>query len=318
MTTDKLQFHTVSLDRSLFEDLQTPVRCLTRPTIALLQVAFSHGGYIAGGFGAILARHYLLKSTGVDSTLFGVIRNHCGLPRRRPDPFSMYGDIDVWFPDSTALRDCLADTRYVALSQQLKATPTPSGAAIEYIIEGDVRVQFITRWLMPMREQIERFDIYNAMVGVTEHTITVPSDWQTLEELSMLHVVNWMLPLTINRTFKWIRRKGYQQVTPAVASHLYDEVFKAIEWSKSASVPKCSDVAGGCQSIHTEEFHKELTSNKLRAVIFNSLGKSVQVTLRPILKQMTNEQLLQLSALFNCSIDYNLAMKEIHKRTPVG
>lgn len=313
--SDTIKLQDVTLPGSFLEHMkrERPFRVATRD---LLQVAFDHGGYIAGGFGTIVGRHYLLKLPH-QADLFDHIMRHLG-DRRHGNERSIYknvgrGDIDVWFPDAQSLGGFINDPRRLQMisSGIVVASPTVTGCALEHEVNEEVRVQVIQHFLMPMHQQLVRFDIYNAMVGLTDTTITFPEHWVELEEKRMLHVSNWASPWTINRFFKWQRVKGYQHVTPSVADHLIDEVFKAIEWGQTCAPSILNEPEPD------KQLNKELRQNKLRkAVMLYPAG--IQNLLKPVVMDLSGEQLLQLSSLFRCPSRYDHAMQEIRRRMPVA
>jgi hypothetical protein len=189
-------------------------------------------------------------------------------------------------------------------NKEFTCESTITGTALEHIIDSRVRIQVIKQFLMPMQEQLSRFDIYNSMVGITDDTITIPENWKELESKRMLHVNDWRTSKwTINRLFKYMDRKGYHNVSPETADRLAQEVINTLEW----------------YSEHKTEFVDmkqknidELNLNKLKRTVV--LSMPVLKLIKRFLSSMNNDNLLLLSALLNEKSDYNYALQEFINR----
>jgi hypothetical protein len=270
-------------------------------TLRLLRVVFDHSGYIAGGFAAAVARS-LLGMGKQPNDLYSNTRRHLGMPRSHPT--HMYqnagcGDIDVWFPDQVSLDGFMQDERVKSLSDDPRiGRQTTKTGVYEFIIDGDARIQVITRYLRPMVEQLQGFDIYNSMLAMTDDQLLVPPEWEWLEQQRMIHVTTWSSPWTVNRVMKYFYRKGYQHLTPAAANGFYDAVMAAIEFYKSGDMPK------------------ELSDGNKAIILARGSGKGAQAVFQKIMPALPTEKLLQLSAFFRAEPTYDLAMQELHKRMP--
>ena len=290
---------------------------LTGKTCHLLRVVFDHGGYIAGGFGTLMARWFVLEEGKRIYNLQSRVRGHLKHPvdpRLAPPMLPTWrlnsncADIDVWFPTEAAAQAFLNDPRRLKLVGEggVWAGETVTGTAVEHLVPGDARIQVITRFVMPIEEQLSRFDIYNGMVAFTEDVMVLPEHWEALEREHVLHVSTWKTPWTVNRFFKWLQRKGYQHVTPATADHLVEAAIETLLWFKE----------------HEGEMTKE---DMQQAFDRNTLLKhvalyptNVQELLRPIMSTLTAERLLELSAIFRpAPRHYDRAMQEIRKRMPL-
>ena len=311
--TDDLQFQELKLSMPTLTLLHKH-QLLGQGTLSLLQLAFEHGGYIAGGFAALVARHVVMLTSNGD--FYASIMRHTNGPiKSLMTEFKIHGDIDVWFPSEPCLNHFLNDVRRSIVD--LSVAPTKTGSAIEHIVDGDVRVQVVTRWLRPVQEQLAHFDIYNAMVGLTNDTLTVPDQWEALERANMLHVSSWASCWTVGRVLKYINSKGYTALTPSTAMHMYDEACKALEQVKPlrAEIEHARTMTRKAPPAH---INIQLQRNPLlRHFVACNKGKD-QYVLKPLLASLTAEQLLTLSMLSTASPDYDHAMKEIHRRMPVG
>ena len=309
---DGSTFKTTTLNFNIIGDLKKHM-CFNSVTANLLQTAMEHGGYIAGGFGTLIAKHYLLDGfKHLEDGVFDGMRKHLGQPGlgAETSPFKNAGcgDIDVWFPHIKNLSAFMHDQRrtdFIA-RQHVVVTPTLTNAALEHLIDRDARVQVITKWLQPMKDQIAAFDIYNGAVAVTENTITVPEHWELLEKADTLHVSTWASPWTINRFFKWSERKGYKNVTPATADHVYSEVFKALEWHEK----------WGDAPLQDEKIKEAINRDRLKRRFILQKGFRAQTFLKSLMSTLPGEKLVELSALFKEPLHYDFAMQEIHRRMP--
>lgn len=274
----------------------------------LLQVAFDHGGYVAGGFGTIIARYHL----GIipdEERLWDAVRSHLGSPSStREGMFANAGcgDIDIWFPDSHSHMAFCRDERRLR-GVALKETLT--GSAEEHLIDGDARVQVIRNYLAPMRDQIAKFDIYNGSVAFNNEWLLVPEHFEMLERAHTIHVSTWESPWTMNRFFKWIQRKRwYKHATPATAQYVYDQVLKMIEWKRKH--------ANNPEVMNDPRVKDAISKSRLKKRILSQDSFRMQELLGPTVTGLTGEQLLEISAFFPEPLKYDLAMREIHRRMP--
>jgi hypothetical protein len=312
-------FEELKFEQPLIQQLASE-RAVRSGTRELLQAVFDHGGYIAGGFGTVLARSLVagIVKKGFDPGLYEPVRQHLGDPQRPKLDAGPWrnvgcGDIDVWFPDRASLDGFLNDKRRLDAIQNgsVSVDTTVTKAAIEHIVDRDARIQVITRYLMPLHDQIAHFDIYNGMVAVTNDKIVYPEHFSTLEKQNMIHVVTWDSPWTVNRFFKWMFRKGYTSVTPATAHALAQKAIEAHEqWHEKASDPSLED-----PSVMTAMV-KKWSEDKLRKAVA-TMPDGVQRMLQYCVPNLTGEQLLQLVTYFKPrSRQYDYALNEIHRRMP--
>jgi hypothetical protein len=298
-------FKAIKLDYP-FLNLMTRLRPINGATRNLLTVAFEHGGYVAGGFGTVMARCY----TGIiqkEDDIWNAIRSHLGQPSDREGMFANAGcgDIDVWFPDAKSHMAFCRDPRRLD-NVMLKETVT--GNAEEHLIVGDARVQVVRSYLAPMREQIANFDIYNGSVAFNNDWMVIPEHFETLERSHTLHVSTWASPWTMNRFFKWINRKRwYQHTTPSTGQHVYEQVIKLLEWKKKWN---------GTDVMNDERVRETIKANKLKKRILAQDAFRMQRMLQTVVSGLTGEQLLEVSAFFPEPLKYDFAMQEIHRRMP--
>lgn len=318
MMDTEINFHEHKFENSLLGDLRR-ARAVSEVTQNLLEAIFRHGGYIAGGFGTVIARRVISgifprEPKHIDSfDLWDAVRKHLRYPEFKPVGAPTWhnsgcGDIDIWFPDNDALKAFLNDKVRLSYIRtgQITSAHTATKTAIEHIVQRDARIQVITRYLMPMNEQIKNFDIYNGMIAVTNDKIVYPEHFVTLESQKMLHVVNWESPWTVNRFFKWMSRKEYESVTPATAQML---VKKAVEMYEQSN-----DIIASYRDKSESDVTYDLSKDKLKKLAVFNPGY-VQKFLRYTMSNLNSEQLLQLSTYFKPSHpEYDYALREVYKR----
>lgn len=309
-----LKFYHTKLQTPLLDNLKQ-LRILKGVTRGLLGMMFEHGGYIAGGFGTILARHYLLNNHEDADEFDHRVRRALGQPEKDKDmgPFrnAGCGDIDVWFPTQEAYNAFRDDPRLPGIIQQfdIQVKPTLTGAAVEYLVDGDARIQVVHRWTQPLEDQIRAFDIFNGAVAFTNTECVTPEHWELLEQNKMIHVSTWASPWTINRFIKWVDRKGYTSATPATAQHVIERVHKALAWKEKW---------GKTLADKDERIQKTIKEDKLMNRFILQDAFRAQQFLKSIMPGLTGEQLLEVSALFPEPIRYDFAMQEIRRRMPPG
>lgn len=273
---------------------------LFQETYELLTAATERGGYIAGGFAVLIGRKRIVECCTC-SELDIAVANHLGNDSWRmlsPSAPSWHkkishADIDVWFPDVASLA---AFTHVVRDVKNCTVESTVTNTATEYCVRGKQRVQVVTRYLMPMHEQLSRFDILNSMAGIRGNVLTVPENWCALEASRTLHVEHWKSPWTVSRIMKYMRRKGYTHLTPETAACVVDEAVKACEY-----VHAHPDVGAAAVGIAMNPFRRA------------RMGGNLPWLLKSMFSSFTDEQLVLLSVL--CHTDtYNAAMHEVIKR----
>lgn len=317
---DQIVFKDIKLKVSPFDVLKKN-RCISTLSRDFLNVAFKHGGYVAGGFARLVARHMLGL---VDTKLYNgdtvemfcdAINAHLGhgdLPKSNVSNFrnAGKGDIDVWFPDYKSLSEFENSPELKQIltfgAYNVYSSPSVTNCATEYVFQERVRIQVIKSWVMPRHEQLSRFDIYNAMCALDNESYTVPEHWEALERANMLHVTSWKSPWTVTRVFKYMNRKGYKHITPETCSYMHAAALDAIEFIRKNPKPNDDQL-------------KELSKRPC-----GQLGRldlrQISHRLKKLLPQMTNAQLLELSMYMgnNSSADYDPMMKILIDRIPVN
>jgi hypothetical protein len=258
-------------------------------------ICFQHGGYIAGGFGTQVARsefgcgrHGMKLADALDHYLIS---------------HTSSGDIDLWFPNREQEQNFLNDAALLDIIARGKLTWKISNLAMQTRIAG-YRVQVITGFFNPMVEQLRRFDIYNAMVGLDLDTITYPQHLRSLEEGKVLHVHSWQSEQTINRFVRWMEHRGYESVTPLVAEYLLPIVNGALELRRFHRINQVLPEEGGL--------------NALQRMLILPQKRCAERSLMSILGHLTGERLLEMSTQLGSPVQYDWAMQEIRRRMPAS
>ena len=216
-----------------------------RAILHTFRVPLEEGCTIAGGFIRVLCRG--------DSIVDYLVRQRGG----------MSGDIDIFLPKPQVMK---AITTKMAVPCQrshagfgwnvhrksLRETGTYLGDSLN--------IQFIDYpdFCSPDPIQVvDRFDFTNVAIGLSlvgeQPTITVHRRWREIETQMLLEIRNSRSPFLGHRINKYMKRRGYQGVTPDSSRHI-------TEW-----LVKC---AAGEKFLPTEksDLHPELIKNGVMAL----------------------------------------------------
>jgi len=203
----------------------------------IMQLAFARGAYVAGG----LARTVLTPRGGAPSdAAYEAVKLYVK---------SFNGDVDLFFSDKRSLDAFWVDysTDGVIRAAAPKLTTLPSGAAAEITLD-EVRIQVVNKLLVPIEEQLRRFDIFNGMVAFNEAETVVPHGWAELEEQNLLHVLNWSSIFVIHRLAKWHHKQGYTGLSPRTAAEIGSVALDIIDALRKNPRP----TAWGGQMTHND------------------------------------------------------------------
>lgn len=221
---------------------------IDQPTLDLVNLAFKHGAYVAGG----LARRIWLTTVNRSSGGWPIkpelsMSHMCSDVRaylqsgNKLSGMHMHnsarGDIDLFFQDENAFRSFKADI-FDLMNVANKVLTTPKTYAVgttvknvftEIYVSETTRVQLISKHIAPIEQILSSFDIYNAAVAVNDEHFVVPEGLEDLEKEGMLHVFNWTSPMVINRVAKWFWKHNFKRLSPATASELGNFAMLLIE-----------------------------------------------------------------------------------------
>lgn len=294
-----LPLQTIKHSHSIYNvnpiDLFNECNAVDADTMKLLQFALDNGAYIAGGF----ARQTLVNLQYVEKSLVlpydrknhvrKMTRRYLGTDQKPPEtvtPWAMgnKGDIDLFFErqaDMERFREGLFKQRRV---RALSATPEPiiivtsmPDIFTELSVNRNARVQWVEKWIGPIAEILNGFDIFNAAVAFNGEHFIYPEGWEQLEELKMLHVFNWTSTSIVNRITKWFWKHHFSKLSPATADTLGTIAMDLISLFK--------------EKESKGENVKTISGQKL------STYQIVQ-RMRKFLPELSNEQLVMLTTIY--------------------
>jgi hypothetical protein len=258
------------------------IKIFDQATHDVLKLAFSQGGWVAGGFARIITKHHLMNGDSMFDALDGddvaddVTRHlQCDIPCDTKDAMVKYrkGDIDLFFDHQRQLDNFWRALQATGLRSSCKLEGSVTGAATEVSVNNRTRLQVIERYRGPIEDQLRSFDIFNAMCAFNDKVLLYPDGWSALEAERMLHVVNWTSPWVINRVAKWCNRHGYDRLSPKTASEIGDVAIDLIERFKE-------------KPYQPEWGGMPLTHDKIIA------------RMKRFLPQLTNDQLLLMTSVY--------------------
>lgn len=182
----------------------------------IMLLAFSHGAYVAGGMAKVMLNIHK-KEHIVDHYIS-----------------SNNGDIDLFFQDQCALTAFWTDfnSDEVLMGAQIPIKMIPPGPGpwnATELVCNHIRIQVINRYVGPIIDQLNRFDIFNAMVAFNLDSFIIPVSWRELEEHRLLHVVNWSSIFVIHRLSKWKYKHNYMGLSPKTASEIGEVAMDIIQ-----------------------------------------------------------------------------------------
>lgn len=177
----------------------------THPITNLLQ----EGCYIAGGFGrALLNGSDLSRYLG--SARIG--NTYSGQP----------GDIDIFFSDSTKAEQLRSvfNTDARSFGKNALETRVAYGIRVQ-LVDGDDLI-------LPMEEQMDRFDFTNACVAITRDHFIVHEKFEAIERDKLLDVKRCSSPFLGSRIMKYFNYRGLSGVTPESEPVITEWIMRAL------------------------------------------------------------------------------------------
>jgi hypothetical protein len=260
LVTDNVEFDVLE-DINVVETLRVS-RVIDKATYDILQLAFMHGAYVAGGFARLVAS--LMKSSKFDvndDSIYTLVSYLSYDAHQRQG-----ADIDLFFPDEVALSEFwkIYDVGANGIKSCCTRTMSFSAAARELIVNNRCRVQVIDRYVGEIKQQLSNFDIYNAMVAFNDHHMIIPKYWNDLEKEKVLHVSSWESPFIIGRISKWFRRHGYNKLSPKSITEIGDvtlELLKQLKVKPNLNCPYPVTYDRVCRQL--KKFIPQMTNEKL-------------------------------------------------------
>jgi len=204
----------------------------------LISALLGDGCYIAGGFGRAL-----MRGDAIGAYLTG--------DRGPLDRFPA-GDIDIFFDDPAKAESHRRNLKFSSRSF--------GGNALE-INDQNMRVQLVDseNLILPMAEQLQRFDFTNACVGITRDHIFVNSRFKEIEAARLLDVKNNVSPFMGSRIMKYFKHRGIGGVTPRSEPLITEWIMRALCEDFGSSIAKRIEPVGLLHNIQALLRERNLT-----------------------------------------------------------
>lgn len=165
-----------------------------------INLAFSNGGYIAGGFANQLAKVHFDKNHDIKSYLcYGG------------------GDVDLYFQNGNMLNQFKEATKIEFNEPDLKNTDWVENHYMQSETRKDydpkIKIQLIKAFFRPVDEMFETFDISNACVAYHDQKLIFEDlkTWQENENSKTVHVKHWG-QWTFARVAKYLVLRDYSMI----------------------------------------------------------------------------------------------------------
>jgi hypothetical protein len=183
----------------------------------LIRVAFEHGAWIAGGFARAV---FLCKRMDQFFT-----RNDYIMP----------GDIDLFFDsqeEADAVITFYKNMGYVSKSYGGNAVQTTCSLGQAITSNSGIKsisIQVVNNptLILPIREQLDRFDFTNVCCAFRDEEFLTPPNLLELESSYLLDIKNSTSPFLAARIRKYMRR-GFAGVTDGSRQHITDWLINAV------------------------------------------------------------------------------------------
>lgn len=213
----------------------------------LISFALDNGAWIAGGFARAV---FLCKRMDQFFT--------------RSD-YSLAGDIDLFFDNQEAVDNVIKffmNSGYISKSYGGNAVETTchlSQTGTSYSSFSSVSIQVVNNpsLILPIREQLDRFDFTNVCCAFRGEEFLAPSNILELESNYLLDIKNSTSPFLAARVRKYMRR-GFVGVTDSSRQHITDWLINAVadNFKGSAGLAGTVKDAEWCKNQISELLHK--------------------------------------------------------------
>lgn len=254
----------------------------------------NRGGYIAGGFARILMHSIGAKLTNnglIEETQklnSGLIEGYLGCCYRTQKIPVYKNDIDVFFES----QDDLDKTILVNPWHDFQHSTSLCDNAINVYIDDRTLFQIVTRFVAPVDEMLETFDIANACIAFSKDKIHINREWFYLENQRMLKVNKWTHTYTANRLYSWKNRHEYLTIDVGCVKQFNENIKNVLQrLNKNGNIENHSGFI-------------EQDWNRLQGALRHELVKYLDTDLLMIL--------CSLESPYN---GYNWALKEFKKRS---
>lgn len=313
-----MKFEKISVGRSIV-DFLTEAEVFNVTTNVVLTEAEKFGGYIAGGFAfeflKLLMGHGSIDA--IPAKMLAQLRSSylgLGLDLRvftaeKPST-SMFGDIDIWFPDAESHSKFLISMREAVhrWDRSIYEHPSVGGFATNIIcfsgtgVDGQ-KIQAISKYGGDIEHVLQMFDIVNAACALRGSEITVCDRVSALFAASEVAVNPRAFSFDsagVGRLSKWMSRHSVVKLSVDAVERLNADIDEYVD-----SV--VSDHKNGFKSRSMSAYTAEVFENYVPKYKTSAM-------LGTFVRYLTIDSLLKLSLIYNHSNNDNPAMNEIMKR----
>ncbi len=191
-------------NNSPWERFRANPKVLSAKVVKVIETAFDHGGFIAGG-----AARWLRSQSKVTSLLRGCYVK-CG------------GDIDLFFNDEIGWRDFILKVNELSKEDASNLTLTVSKGKMAVDIEhrpknthgfsASPMIQAIRCVVGDPIQILKSFDLVNSMVAFDRHDMWVADRWQEFDTSKILAVAWWGSRNLCYRLSKYSTKYGYMSL----------------------------------------------------------------------------------------------------------
>lgn len=189
--------------------------------------ALKHGAYVAGGCARVACSSRSLDAIDNKPATLRLIdyldvHNHVDVKEfGNPHYRRGRGDIDVFFSNVDSLGKFLNSSEL----RSVECVRTTNYAQTHVTTTGAL-IQVITGFIHPIKEQLSRFDLLNAMVAFNDKEVIAAEGWREADDAAVLNIVNWAGPFIVSRAAKWIRRHRLRSIAAETASRLAERALE--------------------------------------------------------------------------------------------
>lgn len=173
----------------------------------IVSTLLSDGCYIAGGFGRTL-----MRGAPINDYLSGKLPTPANGPA---------GDIDIFFSDfsKSDMYRKVFNSGFRSFGRNALETHNNLG-----------RIQLVdsAHLVLPVEEQLHRFDFTNACVAITRDHVFVNSRFKEIEKNSLLDVKSNKSPFLGSRIMKYFKHRGVSGVTPSSEPLITEWIMRAL------------------------------------------------------------------------------------------
>lgn len=230
---------------------------ITSHQVEVFNAAWDAGGYIAGGFGRMVAVHDAHSRDGLplypkwrDREGWRSLAQYTEMMMEPPRPpwegkssphphwkwRGSVGDVDLFFPNEASAWAAISRVKS-RFGDRIYLAPTAAGYAQE-AVHDRCRYQFITKVNGTPEEVLASFDLTNAKVALLPDAILTHPEWRGLEEQRAIGIDAWSKPNLLWRVWKWARKHTYLKLRASDEDRFVNVVFDALQATKDGNLKR--------------------------------------------------------------------------------